>query len=1855
MRYEITADGDITRSGAEPLYAGGWLKQGLDFVHDRGGRLRADTGEIDFSAAPIAGDPLAVEPGAPSYRLHVVPPRLMTEGAASGEGGLFLVPVDADTSTPAVRLPWPRGTWTESEGQDVETTTAPTTASTTASTTAPTTGTSSGEAVSRPVPEAAPSLDQLISDALAAEEALGARAASDETAGQAPQTSSFEELIDSALDEENAPAAEASSSEEVGQQPRPSRFTKQLDLEPGSFGLGPTNEGIPAPPVLPEGATTGRRSEWMSRLRRLFRRPKSAHHIPDIPALAYDATPGRAAATLPGPRNSADVTAGHQPVKTAPEAGWKDGSAVERAWTAEDPRATADLEAPPTRQLTTVPVREATSLSVPSPVRESAAPATVEDGDGARDESAPESESESEETSGRTSPPAEQHTEPALDPDPDSDPDSEPESDSDAKSDAESESESDSDADSYAGSDTESDTESDTDDAHTESESDSEPYVTDPDTLSEPDGLYAIVANFGHGHRGLQGSVHVMPFPDEMLEWERARISAAVRAMHQAAEGGSAEDLEAQDQRGSAALEKEVADEYAKDAVLEALPYALSATGMVRIVTYRGRRYQVAWRLDLGDARPAPAMASDVPEGRRVQIEERNKTTVSSSDTSGRQTVRSIPLSYGRTWAMNASGNPVLASLASLGITPKLTLTHNQEATSVTVVKEYMATSALAFAAEPSRVYDYGMASQIKVEPLDGVLPAPAPAPVTAPAPVADEAPVTDEAAEDDGWGDIVPVSAPGRLAAWFPDYLTEDPEPRPFGSLFASAEELPADPQTLAGGVLPMRMDTVRDPAALHDAIVAADELRPHLRRMSPESAEQLGEFLSENNQRSGLPLMLAHAYPSPVLQDRAGDPLGFLEVRARLKWLSPDVLARSKNVVLENSLFYTVGAKSSHTVSNAVKPGFSFAPAFADPGGSGVGGGPAFSAAYQYQRDRAFNSGGTAYDWFGLVSENPHLLTEADIEFEAVLVFAEGGRSDAFTFSRPAGHLLRVPSQAEVDGVPVLPGQERHLPPEMLELRSFEVFATPLEVTGTEEQFEELATQLRTVGLLPPAERRSLSWMDEVSRKKTLQAWAANQRKLSLARSQIGLRSASRDMISAGSTIHLDLPFEYDSWRACAVVRAKPQEDTYPLHRRNFPNWSSLNGNGMYTGGGESFTATHTLSGEFSGEAHGPVSDDTTMKGGTPSSASVSGQRGNTAGSSSGLGLDMLAYAQPGLAQFDIPVTHSAELYFGQGTEPVWTSAPRNGNLAVTLPLARTLAERPAPLPAPTSRPATDEDYRLARMQPDEQGNRPQEALLLPADAHINVAFGSAELFTAFQQLLAGGHLEGSPEPGALARILNWTAEHGSQVGRMLPSFVTQPAQWLKDVTLGESLTSPESSAQEAVRAALSSTVVHARSHQILRGVYVFDAGSAGSLLGTDVQGEVRGFLHENVVYQGIGSPPGEDWMESDVTAADSAWRGKRGKRTVQLGFSGSGTTRTSGDTSRTVTGSAGQSFSVSWSETDTDAVFNIRMNVDAREPLHEFRADITYVFALAQGYRNAPANAVGLGPRGDRTLAVRVPGAAVFWVSETDVRENPRLAALAGLPYAVPKLDRLLPPSFVRSNGRALGPATVPEALPDGPLDAFVEALRAEVTREAPGSLTPGSSTYVPGLDSRIAEVGSATGLRALPGTGAEKWQRPIVFVYKGWDGLHLVTVAVNARPAPDLELGEVRGALRPKSGVENIYSSAPSSVTRGAARSGTFTLGLNPSGGFAVATGTDNTGSAGASASFSSNSSHSTSLTLSHNRQQWLRTYAPSAQFKVRYEYRAVASSERLPDTVPGFLINQVVSLGQLAELLAAGAL
>ncbi|WP_137022884.1 lonely Cys domain-containing protein, partial [Streptomyces albus] len=1353
-----------------------------------------------------------------------------------------------------------------------------------------------------------------------------------------------------------------------------------------------------------------------------------------------------------------------------------------------------------------------------------------------------------------------------------------------------------------------------------------------PDTDASTDpARSALVAGFGHGHRGLQGAVHVMPFPAEAVRWLHERLGSAVRA--RAALQQPAPDPEAQDTGGAEALGQDIAAQYDGDGLLDALPHLLGPKGMSRTVTYRGRSYQVSARVEFFGHRPAPTMSEDTDEGRRVNVEERNRTGVDTSDTLTTGNVRSLPLSYGRTWPVVDVRNPAVGSQT---FTPKFTLTHNQQGVVVTIPENYTAMSALAFSSEPSHAFEYGMRWQFTA------VPAPAP---TAPSPHAEE-----------HWSR--PETSPGRLTAWFPHYLTQGMPPRPFGPV--SPHDIPADPRTVTEELPLYRVDTVRNPSELFDTFVAADELRPHLRRMSDESAAALRTFLDENDRRTGLMLMLASAYPSPILLDRAGEPLGYLEVSARINSFSQDALARSSTRgVLETDLLHLIGAKTALTVTNAEKAEFTLTTTF--QGAPSPDGNFVFGGGYKHQRTRTLNSGGTAYDWFSLVSENPHLLTDADITYTAVLVLPKGGRTEPVELHSPGGQSMRVPTMADAAGTPVPPGEERHLPPELAALRSLGVNATPLKVTGTAPLFDQLETLLRTMGFLPPSQRQRLEWLGDDNA--ILTAWLANSRKLTLARSQIGLRGALGSIMDGGHPLHFDLPLAHGVWRVGADLSVRPADGTSPRHVKNLPGWSVMNANGMATVGSESRGSSQSLFGDFSAEVSGPAPHDWTVAGGIPTSASATRQlTGDTSGTAASHSLDMLTYAQSGLGVFHIPGTFVMNVFSGNGDVPLATFAPEDGIVSVALPLTRTLDAPAAPLGPVTVRRATDADFRKARMTPDASGLRPQDALLLPGVAHVNVAMGSGALTGVFRKLLAGLDPQAAQdgEPGPLARILRWAAAQGSDLLTHLPSVLTalgEPARRLKDMTVGTSVTDVEGPVQEVLRAGLSATGLISRAPQIFRGGHIIDADTAGSLLGTELQGEIRGFLH-NAVHEGVGhlaaNPDGSTWAENDLTTTDSAWRGTTSGHSEQVSTGVTGSH--SGGRPGSVSGSGGRNLAVSRGRTDTDSAFTDRISTTAhpKNPFHGFRADATYVVLLRKGHRNAVANAVGVGPHSSAAYTVTVPGGVVFWLPESLVRLDAHLSRLAGLePSALP-MDRLLPRYFARSGGRSLGLATVPDALPAGSLDDFTEAIRAAVEREAPDALTPGRGRHVRGLDARIAEAGALTGLRALAAGGSGHWRR-FHFPYRGRTGLHLVEVALNARPAPGTDLASLQGVLLPLVGLENINSAAGTALTHSLSRSTGFTLTLGGTGGFTLLPGTERTGSAGASASFTGTGSRGVSRTVTRNHQEWPRTFRPAAQFQVAYQYRVEVTSSRLDESALGFLSNRIASLGELTRRLLDGAL
>ncbi|WP_369207941.1 hypothetical protein, partial [Streptomyces sp. PU-14G] len=1345
-----------------------------------------------------------------------------------------------------------------------------------------------------------------------------------------------------------------------------------------------------------------------------------------------------------------------------------------------------------------------------------------------------------------------------------------------------------------------------------------EPAATDP-------AASALVAAFGRGHRGLRGMVHIMPLPEDTVRWLHERLAATVRA--RAAREQPSGDPEAQNPGGTEELDGDLAAQYDGDELLDAMPHLLGPKGMSRTVTYGGRRYQVSARVEFFDHRQAQVMSEDTAEGRRVNIEERNQTAIDTSDTLTTGNVRNLPLSYGRTWLVNDT--------VSQTFTPKVTLTHNQQSVVMTVPENYTAGSAVAFSTEPSHAFDYGMRWEFTA------VPAPSP---TAPTPHTEA-----------DWS--AAQTSPERLTAWFPHYLTQGMPPRPFGPV--SPHDLPADPQLITDEQPLHRLDTLHDPDALIDAFLTADALRPHLRRLSDESAAALRTFLNENNQRSGLPLMLASAYLSPILLDGAGQPLGYLEVSARINSLSPHVLARSSaKGVLEADLLHRIGAQTGLTVTNAEKAEFTLASTFQGPR---AGGNFVFGGGYQHKRTRTLNSGGTAYDWFSLVTENPHLLTDADITYTAVLVLPKGGRTEPFELPSPRRQSLRVPTMADAAGTPIEPGQERHLPPELASLRSLGVDATPLKVSGTESLFDQLETRLRSMGFLPPAERRRLEWLGDDTA--ILMAWLANARKLAVARSQIGLRGAAGALLDGGHPLYFDLPLARGVWRVTAELSVAPTHGTSPRHAKNLPGWSVMNANGTGTVGSESRGSSQSLFGDLSAEANGPAPHHWTVAGGTPSSLSATRQiTGDASGSAAAHSLDLLAYAQSGLGVFHIPGTFTMTVFSENGDTPLATFDPVDGTVSLAVPLTRTLDAPAAPLGPVTIRRATDEDFRKARMGPDETGQRPQDVVLLPAAAHVNVAMGSAALAEAFRQLLAGADPEATAadEPGQPARVLRWAAAQGSALVGRLPSALTafaEPVHWLKDMTVGKSVTDAESPVRQVLRAASSPTGLISRAPQIFRGVHVIDATTSGTLVGTDIQGEIRGFL-SNLVHEGIGHPSADPaaatYTENDVTSTDSSWRGTTSGHSGQLatGVTGSHT----GERPGSVSGGGGRNLATSRSLTDTDSAFTDRVTSEyhPKERFHIFRVDATYIARLRKGHRNAFANAVGLGPHSPVAHSVTVPGGVVFWLTETLVRQDPRLARLAGLePLSLP-MDRLLPRYFARSGGRSLGFATVPEALPTGPLDAFAEAIRDAVDGEAPGALLPGSGFHVPGLDGRVTEAGSVTGMRSLASAGAHHWRR-FHFPYRGNTGLHLVEVALNARPAPTTDLAALRGALQPYSGLANFNSAAATALTRTLSRSSGFTLTLSGTGGFTLLPGTERSGSAGASAALTTTGSRGTTRTVTRNHQEWPRTFRPAAQFQVVYAYQVQVASTRLEESALGFVSNRIVSLAELTGRMLDGAL
>ncbi|MCZ9343697.1 hypothetical protein NGM37_38705, partial [Streptomyces sp. TRM76130] len=243
-----------------------------------------------------------------------------------------------------------------------------------------------------------------------------------------------------------------------------------------------------------------------------------------------------------------------------------------------------------------------------------------------------------------------------------------------------------------------------------------------------------------------------------------------------------------------------------------------------------------------------------------------------------------------------------------------------------------------------------------------------------------------------------------------------------------------------------------------------------------------------------------------------------------------------------------------------------------------------------------------------------------------------------------------------------------------------------------------------------------------------------------------------------------------------------------------------------------------------------------------------------------------------------------------------------------------------------------------------------------------------------------------------------------------------------------------------------------------------------------------------------------------------------------------------------------------------------------------LHRIVADVTYLVTVRAGSRTVLAGVPGEpGTVDPVTYAVDVPDGLQFLMTQGQLARDARwMGSVAGLaPAPAPALTAPLPSAYVRDRRLGLGGVTsvveyetpvaapVPSSGPDsgavplGPVrlrerrGQVRRVLLDLVEREAPGATTPGHPGHQPGVHTRIAQLASTAGLRALPGRGPDGTPRRATtrfhFRHHAYGGERLVEVTLTAVPRRTQDLTGVRGASRPGSGLEQWQSHTSSGRT------------------------------------------------------------------------------------------------------------
>ncbi|MFD7877292.1 hypothetical protein ACFV5G_24860, partial [Streptomyces sp. NPDC059766] len=1330
------------------------------------------------------------------------------------------------------------------------------------------------------------------------------------------------------------------------------------------------------------------------------------------------------------------------------------------------------------------------------------------------------------------------------------------------------------------------------------------------------------------------------------------------------------------------------------------LPYLLSSMGHRLTVDVDGRRRTVDVRLSLHDPAPSPRQGTRDPSDPDVRVERRGVGAQESGDTESSGTVRTLSVPWSATLPIPAAG-PV----RGVDFGPSLALTHNQLSLSTSVTQTVQTTTAQR-SNELSHAFSYGSSWQARVD--------------------------TPRMAPTDNWG---PASELGPVIVWFPEHLaaqreSDDPLPQP-----ADLDELPV-----------WGVDTVKEPHQLLEMVNSA--FHDDLATLSDSSAEALEAFLSEPVLRGTLPMQRSGGIFSPLLLDSRGRAVGMLKVTTEVTPGTPTHQSQDTRINLESHLVSTVKVDGQAKVTNAVGVDLGVGPAFTGsraaghPDASGkVAGSVMGKGGVRWQTSDTLNNGGSASVLHALRSNRSHLLTPAEVRHTVTLVRPGGGESPQEFGPWAEGMQLRLLAKSDAAGK-VPEGEElRSLPPELEHLQSIGITAAPLAVDGPQQLFAHAEVWLRANGFLP-ASTTTTSRTTVLPDEALTQAQLNNLRRFEQARSDVGLRAAADAMVDGGHALWMDKPTPTGTRRirldlnatrdttpqpapadpGTAEAPARPSGPPPARHVRTLPAVQHIGLASFGMSGTEAQSSGYGWTAGLGGAVSGPVGSPNGGSGtlGTGADYAYASQISHTGTAGAGLSHDQLFIgSNQGSEVFDVPARFTLDLYDGPGAEPTVRFAEHTaatsyvapgetpppagppptavtGTVRVAVPHHRTLAAAAEPAPRPQDaqiREATADDRAaLATTGPD--GSPLEGIVKLPDDAVLDVFHGSGDLQEAVRRIAAGTH-PGRPQPG-------WAAGLGAAVSGMSPEVLKSAAALVAVAAAGQSAADPTTLAAEVRQAALSPANLTARGHQIFKGSYVVEGVTLPGL-GADQEYslEISGVLRNSRLMHSA-----KQYLETGVSSSDTAAQQKSVAGSHQGGAALTGT-RTpavakSADPAVAppkrpdVFGPSAKYTYTKKSEDSATLSTATAVNRTSTESGDEHRisADALLLITVRGGTRNVVGNALGLGSGQPVTLAVELPQAVQFLMTDGQLaRHQEWFTGVEGLPRPrQAEEDVPLPGRFARTGEPGLAgvlsvtqlgaPQNAPVDEPTGPTQAadttasttatppsdapaatgdpvpaesgdhtdppqpverrnrLHDELIALVEAEAPGVTQPGHSSYLPGVASRIADYTSPTGLRALPGRGPKGVQR-FHFRHLAKGGARLVEVTLSAGPRAG---AEERRTIRGRNagagtGLEQYHAHQPAGVATGTTDTAQHALAFHPTTRYPQPGHDTRTDRSGPALSAATTRSHGTKSAATAEDRFWLRTDSV-ADFDLEYDYQVGVRSELVADWPPNVLGGMV---------------